>query len=541
MKSGFRYFCFVFVSLLATQVFAADMSGWSDKTVCRLVKAGGGQEHIDEAKSRGLACGAAATSAPKATVQTGTPVEPGPYPNKSSYADTMDARNYSVFPVNDMICRAVFNAPDTGFKNLSKIQKYLKSTKCTQLWGYDSHFFELSDAPEAGVKIDIDKDGIRDQLLFLYGFQPNTPLRMVAFKLNKEITEPLDLQLGERVSPIDRIFSADEVFANGEYPKIQNARALAVADFNNDGEPDIVIGDGGYDAKPWRTYPAKLLMSSPEGFKAVNITEARKTHAIAAGDLNGDGYMDILLGKGQLGRGIANFRHDSSRLLINQGDGTFKKDNRILPRSLMNKKLKQPNTLELIDVDEDGFVDILSGAGCGNYSKIFWNDGSGNFSDQSHTVIPLDYATRNNNAKNAKLGMGNVKCQKIRQSVLQFYVVKEEVTSHRYLGVITSENNWAGRNLTLHKINARELSEDLKPIDDMSQIYAKNPHEFAYKIDTKDSKTGHVVSIYSFLFDRLSLKFDPLTEKYTKTLNNHGLNQRWKFDAAAIIENAESN
>ena len=56
MKSGFRYFCFVFVSLLATQVFAADMSGWSDKTVCRLVKAGGEQEHIDEATKRGLDC-----------------------------------------------------------------------------------------------------------------------------------------------------------------------------------------------------------------------------------------------------------------------------------------------------------------------------------------------------------------------------------------------------------------------------------------------------------------------------------------------------
>ena len=56
MKSGFRYFCFVFVSLLATQVFAADMSGWSDKTVCRLVKAGGGQEQIDEATKRGLDC-----------------------------------------------------------------------------------------------------------------------------------------------------------------------------------------------------------------------------------------------------------------------------------------------------------------------------------------------------------------------------------------------------------------------------------------------------------------------------------------------------
>jgi hypothetical protein len=56
MKSGFRYFCFVFVSLLATQVFAADMSGWSDKTICRLLKDQDKQEIMDEAKNRGLFC-----------------------------------------------------------------------------------------------------------------------------------------------------------------------------------------------------------------------------------------------------------------------------------------------------------------------------------------------------------------------------------------------------------------------------------------------------------------------------------------------------
>jgi hypothetical protein len=56
MKSGFRYFCFICASLLATQVFAADMSGWSDKTVCRLVKAGGHSDSNEEATRRGLDC-----------------------------------------------------------------------------------------------------------------------------------------------------------------------------------------------------------------------------------------------------------------------------------------------------------------------------------------------------------------------------------------------------------------------------------------------------------------------------------------------------
>ena len=56
MNTGFRYFCFICASLLATQVFAQDMSGWSDKTVCRLVKSGAGQQHIEEAANRGIVC-----------------------------------------------------------------------------------------------------------------------------------------------------------------------------------------------------------------------------------------------------------------------------------------------------------------------------------------------------------------------------------------------------------------------------------------------------------------------------------------------------
>jgi hypothetical protein len=75
MKSGFRYFCFICASLLATQMVAADMSGWSDKTVCRLVKAGGEQEYIDEATKRGLGC-ASPTVKSVATSSSSTKVDP---------------------------------------------------------------------------------------------------------------------------------------------------------------------------------------------------------------------------------------------------------------------------------------------------------------------------------------------------------------------------------------------------------------------------------------------------------------------------------
>lgn len=57
MNLGFRYLICLCIPLIATQAFAADMSGWSDKTVCRLVNSGGQQEYIDEAKARGVVCG----------------------------------------------------------------------------------------------------------------------------------------------------------------------------------------------------------------------------------------------------------------------------------------------------------------------------------------------------------------------------------------------------------------------------------------------------------------------------------------------------
>jgi len=75
LKTGFRYFCFICASLLATQVLAQNMSGWSDKTVCRLVNSGGGQEHIEEAASRGLDC-KSSTVKSSAVSSSSTKVDP---------------------------------------------------------------------------------------------------------------------------------------------------------------------------------------------------------------------------------------------------------------------------------------------------------------------------------------------------------------------------------------------------------------------------------------------------------------------------------
>ena len=63
MKSSFKYVCFICASLFVAQVYAADMSGWSDKTVCRLAKAtADNTEYQTELTKRSLICGGQASS-----------------------------------------------------------------------------------------------------------------------------------------------------------------------------------------------------------------------------------------------------------------------------------------------------------------------------------------------------------------------------------------------------------------------------------------------------------------------------------------------
>lgn len=170
----------------------------------------------------------------------------GRYPNETAHYTTMRAQHYEVFPLNEIACRAVFEAPWVGFDDLEEIKSYLNETECRNIHYQKMNASSLQHVIQSGVKLDFDGDGIRDQLVFLYGFQPNNPLTVLAFKLNREYENYTQVQPSERVSPIERVFQPEEVFSSGEYPTVQSARFLSVADFNNDGIQDVFASDDGY-------------------------------------------------------------------------------------------------------------------------------------------------------------------------------------------------------------------------------------------------------------------------------------------------------
>jgi len=444
------------------------------------------------------------------------------YTNQTAHFSTIKHQDYDIFPYFEIVCRSVFEAPWVGFKGLKIIKEYLSkpNNQCQDL-SYKDPFFSLWDLPEAGVRIDLDNDGIRDLLVFLYGFQPGYPLKMVAFKFDREEFNWFE----NNKSPIVRVFDAKEIFASGEYPTIQNARFLSVADFNSDEKLDILISDGGYDTEPITVYNSKLLLSSANGFEEKNIGPKRKIHGSASADINGDGSIDVLFGKSR----APNRQWLASQLYMNDGFANFRTENSRLPQELRRNTVYQPQFVELLDVDDDGFIDIISGQTCGKYSKIFWNDGQGFFSDQRFTKIPLDYSET--------AGVFD-KCDRVNYTNIDaVFLVQEPSTKKRYLGTISSIQ-WKGRKLSLFNIKGRSLLPSLTKKSDPF-IEAPGGYEpFAYKISYQENKSGHELTIFDFHFSKISLKFDPHSEKYLiikKPIFVSEQNKRLKFDHLSIM------
>lgn len=151
---------------------------------------------------------------------------------------------------------------------------------------------------------------------------------------------------------------------------------LAVGDLNGDGWPDIVAGANGASLVP-------IFMNDGagnfSGYPSTFLGTAANPAAVALGDLNGDGRMDLVTGHGTVA---------GSQTLValyagnGLGFGT--------PVNLTTGSgLK---TLALADVNRDGLQDIIVGNGqSGARVEIFLNSGPGNFTVSQ--LLPATYVS----------------------------------------------------------------------------------------------------------------------------------------------------
>lgn len=162
-------------------------------------------------------------------------------------------------------------------------------------------------------------------------------------------------------------------------PGLVHPRKCLTGDFDEDGRPDVFVAAHGYDQPPFPGEPPLLLLNGPAGFRtgAVPSGTSGFNHGAAAGDIDGDGHLDLFVA-----------RSGSPFLLKGDGHGNFTDATARLSRSLAH--LNAVYTAELIDIDADGHLDlIVSGhEQDGTPATIYWGDASGTFADDRRTYLP---------------------------------------------------------------------------------------------------------------------------------------------------------
>ncbi|MEM7203346.1 MAG: VCBS repeat-containing protein [Planctomycetota bacterium] len=158
---------------------------------------------------------------------------------------------------------------------------------------------------------------------------------------------------------------------------LQDSRGLVTGDFDGDGDIDAVIAnDGGFDR-----YYANDGTGTFADETGTRMPERRDpTVAIARGDVDGDGDLDLLLGVRQM----------QHRLYLNDGAGHFTDGTAgRLPGSV------DPTVdVALADLDGDGDRDavVLNSFGP---SRVYTNDGAGTFTEVTgalQALVPQPYS-----------------------------------------------------------------------------------------------------------------------------------------------------
>lgn len=144
-------------------------------------------------------------------------------------------------------------------------------------------------------------------------------------------------------------------------------KALSVDDINGDGYLDLVVSANGYSTNTGRVYiwngsingiTGSLLASSANAIITATGTGIYLGAALACGDLNGDGYADVILGSAAATLTGSVFIYQGSNSGIASGISELSATRSILGE---NANANFGNSISTSDVNGDGFSDLVVG------------------------------------------------------------------------------------------------------------------------------------------------------------------------------------
>jgi hypothetical protein len=151
------------------------------------------------------------------------------------------------------------------------------------------------------------------------------------------------------------------------------ANAVAMGDIDGDGDLDLVAGNG----NPSEGGAAANQIWRNDGIGSFTNSEQElgesHTFAVALGDVDGDGDLDLVAGNANGQRGEADI------VYLNQEEGLFSEGQRLGKIGDQGAEvLEDTYAVALGDLDNDGDLDLVT---AGSRSRIWLNDGTGSFTD----------------------------------------------------------------------------------------------------------------------------------------------------------------
>ncbi|MEG3656639.1 VCBS repeat-containing protein [Arenibacter palladensis] len=215
----------------------------------------------------------------------------------------------------------------------------------------------------------------------------NSEAQEIFIPNNKSIANPLLKELSNSKLLVHKENNYNDFDYEGLISKMlsQEGPALAVADVNGDGNEDIYIGGGANQAGVLYLHKGNGKLTATLQ-KAFEKDMALEDTAAAFLDVDNDGDMDLMVGNG--GNQVGDENLYRARLYINNGQGGFEASSEILPSTFKNISVIAPH-----DFDNDGDMDVFIGSRSvvGNYGLdpdhlFLENKGDGTFADATERL-----------------------------------------------------------------------------------------------------------------------------------------------------------
>jgi hypothetical protein len=156
------------------------------------------------------------------------------------------------------------------------------------------------------------------------------------------------------------------------FPVGVHPRAVTVADFNNDGKPDLAVVNLG-QFSTFQSSLSVLLGNGDGSFQPAVTTDILNSglglgnaQSVAVGDFNGDGLLDVALTT------AGSSANPAVEVLLGNGDGSFQ------PNHLILSVGQNPLSVAVGDFDGNGALDLVTANSSGTLSLLLGN-GDGSF------------------------------------------------------------------------------------------------------------------------------------------------------------------